>query len=450
MAGRFRVVIADLAGEPIEEVPARGLQFPRALNDPGSCSFDLLKKDAKSVRSLLEPGQRKILVRDGDMLRFVASLDAISGGSDSNTIKIGGPGFHLARLSDRFIDVNRNYDDVEQFDIAWDLIDWTQTKTAGADLGITRWDHEVPSGVVRSVGYHALDRPVIAESLKSLAGADDGFDFEITPDGIWKVHHPSQGGDSDAAFIHPRKNILSFQYTIDAGDVTSHLTAIGGELGITAASWSSGDHKITYTAKDHTFLVGKHVTVQGMDPQEYNVSDAAITNVTADTFKVAGPSSNPGAATQFGTATLAGRGSNILDDADDAAALERYGLRERSVQFSDIHARDVLASTADATVAAMASPTEQPSIVATTSDPDSALDVYDLGDTARVAISDGFFDVDDVFRIVGITVQVSDEGQVTVAVAFDKRTGAKWIHGRDVRRQLADLLVRVGKLERRS
>lgn len=446
----YRVVIGDLAGGQIEGVPAISLQFPRALNDPGSCSFELLKKDARTVRDLIQPAERSILVfDDAGVLRFRAMLAAVSGGSDSATIKVGGPGYHLSSLADRFIDVNRNYDDVEQFDIAWDLIDWTQTKVAGADLGIARWDHEVASGISRSVGYAAPDRPVIFDSLKALAGADDGFDFEITPDGIWKVHHPSQGIASDAAFVHPRKNILTYTYAIDAGDVVSHLTAIGGQLGITAASWSSGDHKITYTAKDHTFIVGKHVTVQGMEPQEYNVSDAAITNTTTDTFKVAGPGSDPGAATQFGTATLAGRGPNILDDADDAAAFARYGLRERSVSFSNIHDRAGLSATADATLAAMASPSEQPALTVRVDDPDSALSAFDLGDTARVRIDDGFFDVDDTFRIVGITVQVTNEGRVSAVVAFDKRTGAKWIRGRNIVRQMVDLASRVDRLERR-
>lgn len=69
---------------------------------------------------------------------------------------------------------------------------------------------------------------------------------------------------------------------------------------ITGATWAAGVATYT-TSATHDMLVGQPVTVTGITPSGYNVTDEFITDITDDTFKVA-IASDPGSYTSGGSA----------------------------------------------------------------------------------------------------------------------------------------------------
>lgn len=70
---------------------------------------------------------------------------------------------------------------------------------------------------------------------------------------------------------------------------------------ITGASWTS--NTATYTCASHNFVVGDEVTITGVSPSGYNVTDAVITAVTTTSFTIA-LVGNPGAWTSGGSAVV--------------------------------------------------------------------------------------------------------------------------------------------------
>jgi hypothetical protein len=227
----YRVVIAGLFdGQAIEEVPPETLRYTDALDDGGAATFDVQKQNPKCTRALLEPFQRQVLVQKGDDLKWRGILGPASMSSDADVVSFGAIGY-FTRLMDRYVDADQVFTAEDELDIAWDLIDFTQAKTLG-DLGITRWGDETLSTILRTLTYLGADRPSIGQIIRDLAAADDGFDFEITPDLVWKAYHPSKGVVTNAVF-ELGKNIRSYQYGIDPMSIATDLTASGSGSGAT-------------------------------------------------------------------------------------------------------------------------------------------------------------------------------------------------------------------------
>lgn len=83
----------------------------------------------------------------------------------------------------------------DQAEIAWGLLQQTQTRTGGA-LGIVKgWTGTVPTGTIRDRTYEASDS--IGERITELSQVIDGFDWDVTPTdsvglnlGLW---YPQRG-----------------------------------------------------------------------------------------------------------------------------------------------------------------------------------------------------------------------------------------------------------------
>jgi Baseplate J-like protein len=94
-------------------------------------------------------------------------------------------------------------------------------------------------------------------------------------------------------------NGMNFQDTIYAQDIEFSLAQVPGvkvvdvtqlqKEGLTATSASGNGTTITYTLSDNpSFAVGSKVSVTGLTPSGYNVTNATVTAVGTNTFSVAG------------------------------------------------------------------------------------------------------------------------------------------------------------------
>lgn len=218
----YTVLVGTLQGDPIEEVPAGNLQISFLLNQPGSCTFTLPLFHAKATPGLLAPGQRSILVYREGVLFWGGYLWGIDGTNEG--LRVFSEGW-LSRLRKRLITEDVTYTAIDQLTIAWNLVNYAQTKAAEYALGFQQGNTNI-SNVNRTVSYLANERAIVLDLLVELAGMANGFDFEITPDRKFNTYYPYKGLSAGAVF-ELGKNVSSISWQVDASSITNHLTGFG-------------------------------------------------------------------------------------------------------------------------------------------------------------------------------------------------------------------------------
>lgn len=240
----YRLVLANRSasglGTPIiSDVLAAGVPFDnqaagrwgRTLNAAGTLEFSL-PLDACSPEDFA-PGQRELHLYREDSSHAGEAL--VWGGhlwvADVRTpwVRFLGVGFYEAlrhrEMSDDFYRFAANAN-AEQRAIAWALIAYTQGQPGGG-LGITRGS-TAGSGTLRTVDACAEERRVIADMIEDIAAADDGFDFEVGPDKVWRTWIPQRGTDRSATVtLDATDTIVDMSYTIDATQVENDVAGIG-------------------------------------------------------------------------------------------------------------------------------------------------------------------------------------------------------------------------------
>lgn len=234
----YRLALASLSAsglgtEIVSDVLAVGfphkadqvVRWSRMLNGAGSIEFTL---DMEAITpDVYAPGKRELhLYRDdggGEVLVWGGRLWVAD--VDHDWVRFMGLGWYET-LRHREMAVDFYKVDTEQLDIAWDLINYTQTQTGGG-LGITQ-QVVADSGITRTVLYCAEERQNIAQAIEDLATADNGFDFDISPGKEWQVSHPVKGEDLSATVsLNTATTVQDLTYTIDATVVANEVAGIG-------------------------------------------------------------------------------------------------------------------------------------------------------------------------------------------------------------------------------
>jgi hypothetical protein len=113
---------------------------------------------------------------------------------------------------------------VNQEDVAWDLISFTQAKANGS-LGITR-GNTAQSTILYSNTWASVHRTKILVAINEVASRDGGFEWEIDANKLFRTYYPQRGRLSDVVFEYA-KNVPNFGVNEDAFDLTNALDAIG-------------------------------------------------------------------------------------------------------------------------------------------------------------------------------------------------------------------------------
>ncbi len=207
-----------------QEFPANDLSFSETLNAPGGMSFTVPVRHPKCTRDNLNPGRDEIhIYRDDDMVwgGYLWTAEA----SDEKDVRFGGEGY-WSRMRRRYVDVDKVYTDTDQFDIVRDLVDFTQGQTMG-QLGWTHYSM-TDSGILRDAEYKGYERRYIGEIVEEMASWFQGFDFEVTVDKKLRLYYPSKGTIQPNVVFELGKNIGGLSYSIDAQNVASEYSALGG------------------------------------------------------------------------------------------------------------------------------------------------------------------------------------------------------------------------------
>lgn len=213
---------ADLTSQELEELPAKNLVYTYTLNGPGSYSFVLPLRHDKCRRNILNPGEHEFHIYLDRARIWGGYLWTVEKSEDM--VRFGGEGF-FSRFGKRAITETKNYSSGwDQYDLVWDLIDYSQDKTNG-NLGITR-DSTSPSGVTRYDVFPQHEQKKIDDVIRNIAERDNGFDFEIDPYKRWKVYN-RKGGNSGLVF-ELGKNIRTYTYRLDGiSSMVSDFRALG-------------------------------------------------------------------------------------------------------------------------------------------------------------------------------------------------------------------------------
>jgi peptidoglycan/xylan/chitin deacetylase (PgdA/CDA1 family) len=130
---------------------------------------------------------------------------------------------------------------VDQGEIAWSLIDYTQNLDGG-DLGISKgWSGTAPTGVTRDRTYEVGNS--IGERIQELSELLDGFDWDISPDGAsaltLDVWSPQRGSDRGVV-LEFGGLVASFRREVNPSDYANAIR-MSGEEALTAAERTASD-----------------------------------------------------------------------------------------------------------------------------------------------------------------------------------------------------------------
>lgn len=112
---------------------------------------------------------------------------------------------YVGALGSRFTDIEDIHSNKDSSDIAWALIDDTQSQTNG-DLGITRGTNPTTKNRDRTFRHRNIRDAIIGMSQAKVA---DGFDFDIDNTLSFNVYYPSKG-QTRPEIVFNEFNILSW------------------------------------------------------------------------------------------------------------------------------------------------------------------------------------------------------------------------------------------------
>lgn len=338
MSGEYTFKVADIAGNMLAELPLGNPVWTFALNAEGSATFTLPIHDPKADPNLLSVGDRDLYIyADGD-LKWAGRIWNIEASTSNNEIRCSALGW-FSIFKRRFVTANRSYDNEEQFDIAWDLIDHSQDKTGG-DVGIVNGSGS-PSGVLRDRKFFGYELSNIHDEIVAMTELQDGFDFEITPEKQFIAYYPMKGDDVDFP-LELGKNVATIATQEDALDLANSVYAVG-----------AGDGDATCIA-----------------------------------------------------------------NAIDATSRTTYGLLEAVESFTEIKQFTTLQSRANSQLKVLKHPRITPNIYIVLGADQDYYD-YVVGDRVHVKADYGYLQIDDDYRIITMTYQLTNDGREAVTLGFD-------------------------------
>lgn len=315
----------------------RNLTLVKRLNNYGVCSFEIPVDDDKATTLVALRRFTTWVYRvddDGEVLVWSGEQALRRGklGTDNNNwVEIISYDW-TEQLNSRFTAAEVTYTATDAGEIAWQLIDTTQTQTNG-DLGITEGDIEATMDRDRT--YFNQN---IMEAIINLSGVLSGFDFEISNDRAFNVY-VSKGIDRTDSVI------FEYGFNIKTVDIIEDFTAPVNR-GIVLGQVVDADNLIREERNDTVLqdLYGIREYVQS----EMDVSE---------------------------TETLEEKGD---------ALIRKYGTALLKLDMELLPQGSGRSGT-------------------------SSIDDFSLGDTIRIIINSGFYDLDKEYRIFEWELKFDDD-----------------------------------------
>jgi len=229
---KWKFIIKDDSGNKVASlVNARKRWFVQRLNDASEAGFILDADDDNCNSTVLSLGVNELYIYYKEVLMWggqLVSAKKIAQGDDIYWEVLAKDWVSL--LSKRFVGIDEplEYTTTDAGEIAWDLIDTTQSEIYG-DFGITQGT--IQSSITRSPVY---ERKNILEAIKELSNQGEeatadtwGFDFEITPEKEFNVYYPYMGTVRQGVVFRYPGNCENFEALVDSWTIVNNEWGFG-------------------------------------------------------------------------------------------------------------------------------------------------------------------------------------------------------------------------------
>jgi hypothetical protein len=367
MATTYRYLLGDLlTNDIIAELPLTGVAFTQQLNQAGTFTAHLLLSGinpaAFNVDDSTVPGRNCIYVDRDGVLIWGGVIWGRSYSSTEQTLTIQAQEF-ISYFTHRRIAQEVSFTGIDQLVIAKTLVEDAQSVPYG-DIGVIyNSEGETTSGVLIDRVYYGYELKTVFNAVQDLSRQSDGFDFHID------VYY-------DPITDLPVKAFNTYYPKV-------------GE------TWTPTNP----SALVFDFPAGNIV--------EYEYPEDG--SLVANRIYALGAGSNEG---------------KLISVADDAIRFtEGWPLLEEQANYSDVTDQTMLNNVAAGQVLAMSYPPTTLTIVAPPY-VDPILGSYEVGDDARIMITDSRFPngLDEVYRIVALSVQPGEDGPERVTLTLTQGT----------------------------
>lgn len=182
MGERFLIIDAITRTAQAELTVVESCSFGEVLNSPGSfkATIPLVMPVGSLITSeTIRPPRAVFAYEKDDVLVWAGPIWTHSYDLDAGTVELAGEGY-LSYLRRRILRISATYTGIDQFAIAFDLIDKAQAAGNGY-LGISYTANPATSGVLRDRTYYSYERKHIGTLIEQLAAVQNGFDFRLMP-----------------------------------------------------------------------------------------------------------------------------------------------------------------------------------------------------------------------------------------------------------------------------
>jgi hypothetical protein len=239
---RFADLLSD---SDVAELELSNVRFDRRIITPGafSASITVTNTDLADQVKKVVPAKTVVHVyRDADIwgTYIIWQVRVRSSSRQGVTVEMTGASLE-SFFYRRLLDLDSEYDNVDQFDIARDLITIAQTGWMpypnAPQLGIISSPF-IMSGVLRDRTYYVTDGATVGQRLEELANVDNGFEYMINTyvdnDAGLRVREfvlaEELGSDNiDVAFSYPG-TIESYEIQYDATDAGTAFWTRGDSI----------------------------------------------------------------------------------------------------------------------------------------------------------------------------------------------------------------------------
>lgn len=348
----YRYLACDwLTGDVRAEIPFSTIKMAHVRNGAGPMSATVDQRHVKATRTNLDPGRTIILLERDDRIIADALLWGAKPGAGGNMNCSGASLWSL--FARRHITSNRTYADIDQLEVARDLIAWAQGtgSTAHGNAGDPAGNYNIDvddtlSGVATNQDYPGHQLKNLGQAVEQLASAQGGFDFDIdvrwsadraTLERTFQTWYPRRGRRTNLV-LELGTNIEDYTLGVDAGSQAIRVHGVGAGEGF----------------------------------------DMGRTTVT------------------------------------DANLLGAYPLTETVVTHKDADTLAKLVGHTQARLASRRLPVVSPQLLNVKIGKQLQVGSWVVGDEATLRIDDGWAQVDSIFRIEGWSIHVDQNGKETV------------------------------------
>lgn len=367
MPTTYRYLFVDLSSNTIiGELPLTGTGFTQQLNQPGTFQGHLLlsgiNADKYNVDLSTIPAHCGLYVDRNGILVWGGIIWGRTYNSTSQTLTFSAQEW-ISYFDHRRITQDIEFTNIDQLVIAKTLIENAQNAPYG-DIGVGyNSEGQTTSGVLISRTYYNYEFKNVFQAIQDLSRQGDGFDFHI--DVAYDINGvPTKSFNT----YYPRSGL---QYSFGNPNVPVFIFPAGNMV-------------------------------------EYEYPEDG--SVVANTIYALGAGSN--------------EGKLIATGQDTTKLSEGWALLEQTANYSDITDDALLQQLANAqSLAVSYPPTVLKVVVPAYVDP--VFGSYEVGDDARIIITDSRFPntLDEIYRIVGLTVQPGEDGPERVTLTLAQGAG---------------------------